>query len=110
MFDRFFFGCEADDGTIGWAFATDVNPLGAVLQPMLGSDIGHWDVPDMRDVVPEAYELVDDGRLDADQFRAFTCDNAIRLHGGMNPRLLRRHARGGVRVRSSWTPLDFEST
>jgi hypothetical protein len=85
MFDRFFFGCEADEGTVGWAFATDVNPFGAVLQPVLGSDIGHWDVPDMRDVVPEAYELVDDGRLDADQFRAFTCDNPIRLHAQMNP-------------------------
>ena len=85
LFDRFFFGCEADEGTVGWAFAADVNPFGAVLQPVLGSDIGHWDVPDMRDVVPEAYELVDDGRLDADQFRAFTCDNPIRLHAQMNP-------------------------
>jgi predicted TIM-barrel fold metal-dependent hydrolase len=85
MFDRFFFGCEADEGTVGWAFAVDVNPFGAVLQPVLGSDIGHWDVPDMRDVVPEAYELVADGRLDADGFRAFTCDNPIRLHAQMNP-------------------------
>ena len=85
LFERFFFGCEADEGTVGWAFAADVNPFGAVLQPVLGSDIGHWDVPDMRDVVPEAYELVADGRLDADQFRAFTCDNPIRLHARMNP-------------------------
>ena len=85
MFDRFFFGCEADEGTVGWAFAADVNPLGAVLQPVLGSDIGHWDVPDMREVVHEAYELVEDGRLDTDQFRAFACDNPIRLHGRMNP-------------------------
>ena len=85
MFDRFFFGCEADEGTVGWAFAAGVNPFGAVLQPVLGSDIGHWDVPDMRAVVPEAYELVDDGRLDAAQFRAFTCDNPIRLHAQMNP-------------------------
>jgi predicted TIM-barrel fold metal-dependent hydrolase len=85
MFDRFFFGCEADEGTVGWAFAADVNPLGAVLQPVLGSDIGHWDVPDMRDVVPEAYELVEVGRLDVEQFRAFTCDNPIRLHAQMNP-------------------------
>jgi Amidohydrolase len=84
-FDRFFFGCEADEGTVGWAFAADVNPFGAVLQPVLGSDLGHWDVPDMRHVVPEAYELVEDGRLDALQFRAFTCDNPIRLHGRMNP-------------------------
>jgi predicted TIM-barrel fold metal-dependent hydrolase len=86
LFDQFFFGCEADEGTVGWAFAADVNPFGTVLQPVLGSDIGHWDVPDMREVVHEAYELVDDGRLDHDQFRAFACDNAIRLHGRMNPR------------------------
>jgi hypothetical protein len=35
--------------------------------------------------LPEAYELVDDGRLDAEQFRAFTCDNPIRLHAQQNP-------------------------
>jgi len=84
QFGRFFFGCEADDATISWAFADQVNPLGATLQPMLGSDIGHWDVPDMRDVLPEAYELVAQGLLSLAQFRAFSCDNAIRLHGGMN--------------------------
>jgi predicted TIM-barrel fold metal-dependent hydrolase len=85
-FRRFFFGCEADDATISWAYASDVNPFGTSLQPMLGSDIGHWDVTDVNDVMPEAYELVEDGRLDAEQFRAFACDNVIRLHGGMNPR------------------------
>jgi hypothetical protein len=41
-------------------------------------------VADMRGVVPEAYELVERGQLDAAQFQAFACDNAIRLHGGMN--------------------------
>ena len=81
-FDRFFFGCEADDATISWAYD---NPLARTLQPMLGSDIGHWDVTDVDEVVPEAYELVEDGRLDAAQFRAFACDNVIRLHGRMNP-------------------------
>jgi predicted TIM-barrel fold metal-dependent hydrolase len=84
-FDRFYFGCEADEQTVGWAFDARTNPLGAVLRPMLGSDIGHWDVPDMTGVLPEALELVDDGRLDAGQFRAFACDNAIRLHATMNP-------------------------
>ena len=53
---------------------------------MLGSDLGHWDVPDARDVVPEAYELVEHGLITAADFRDFACDNAIRLHGGMNPR------------------------
>lgn len=85
LFDRFYFGCEADEGTVGWAMAAEVNPHGAVLKPVLGSDIGHWDVPDMLEVVGEAYELVTDGKLDAPQFRAFSCDNPIRLHGEMNP-------------------------
>ena len=28
---------------------------------MLGSDIGHWDVTDTTEVLPEAYELVENG-------------------------------------------------
>ena len=52
---------------------------------MLGSDIGHWDVPDMTAVLGEAHELVDEGRLTVGQFRAFACDNPIRLHGRTNP-------------------------
>jgi hypothetical protein len=80
QFDNLYFGCEADDGTIPWAYGIE-----PALRPMLGSDIGHWDVSDATDVVPEAYELVETGKLTPEQFRAFTCDNVIRLHGGMNP-------------------------
>jgi predicted TIM-barrel fold metal-dependent hydrolase len=86
QFDHFYFGCEADDGLVSWAFADHVNPCGQVLRPVLGSDLGHWDVAAMERVLPEAYELVERGHLDAAGFRAFACDNAIRLHGGMNPR------------------------
>jgi predicted TIM-barrel fold metal-dependent hydrolase len=85
QFERFYFGCEADDATISWAFAEHVNPHGARLRPILGSDLGHWDVADMTTVLPEAFELVEDGLLDGAQFRELTCDNAIRLHGAMNP-------------------------
>jgi len=85
QFGRWFFGCEADDGTVSWAFADRVNPLGATLQPIFGSDLGHWDVTDMRDVLPEAHELVERGLVTPAQFRAFSCDNTIRLHGAMNP-------------------------
>ena len=52
---------------------------------MLGSDIGHFDVKDMRKVLTEAYELVDDGLMTPADFRDFTFENAVRLHGGMNP-------------------------
>jgi hypothetical protein len=81
---RFYFGCEADDPTNAWAFTSDTNPHGVRLRAVLGSDLGHWDVPDAREVLPEAYELVEHGLLTADDFRDFACDNAIRLHGGMN--------------------------
>ena len=50
----FFFGCEADDPMTATAFNTKVNPFGARLNAMFGSDISHWDVPDMADVLGEA--------------------------------------------------------
>jgi hypothetical protein len=82
---RFFFGCEADAPVDACAFDPRMNPFGAKLQAVLGSDIGHWDVPDLRDVLGEAYEFLEHGLMDVDDFRAFTFENAVRLHGGMNP-------------------------
>ena len=83
---RFFFGCEADDPMNALAFDRDKIPRGARLNAVFASDIGHWDVPDFRRVLPEAWELVEDGHLDAADFRAFACDHAIALHAGANPR------------------------
>lgn len=81
----FFFGCEADDRSNAWAFGRS-NPFGAKLNALYSSDIGHFDVIDMRDPLPEAYELVEDGLLTAGDFRAFTFSNAVRLWGTQNPR------------------------
>ncbi|MBI3743743.1 MAG: hypothetical protein HY261_05575 [Chloroflexi bacterium] len=39
----------------------------------------------MAEVVEEAHELVEKELISEADFRAFTADNAIRLHGGMNP-------------------------
>ena len=52
---------------------------------MFASDIGHWDVPDITGVLPEAWELVDDGLLDRDQFRAFTFEHVASLFTATNP-------------------------
>ena len=82
---NFYFGCEADDRMNVWAFNRQVNPLGARLNPLFGSDIAHFDVPDMTHVVPEAYELVEDGLISTDDFRDFTFANPVRLYGGANP-------------------------
>jgi hypothetical protein len=43
-------------------------------------------VIDMRDPLPEAYELVEDGLISRDNFRDFTFANAVRLWGTQNPR------------------------
>jgi len=43
-------------------------------------------VIDMRHPLPEAYELVEDGHITTDDFRAFTFANAVRLWGTQNPR------------------------
>lgn len=74
---KFFLGCEADDRLNAWAFDRRLNPLGARLNAIFGSDVGHFDVPDMRQVLPEAYELLRDS----------TFANAVRLWGAGNPRL-----------------------
>ena len=82
---RFYFGCEADDPINAWAFNRRANPLGARLNALFSSDIGHFDVPDMTEVVPEAYELVEHGLLTDDDFRDFMFTNAVRFWGEVNP-------------------------
>src|SRR3989475_580670 len=82
---RYYFGCEADDPLNAWAFNPKANPMGARLNAFFSSDIGHFDVPDMTDVVPEAYELVEHGLLTEDDFRDFMFANAVRFWGEVNP-------------------------
>jgi hypothetical protein len=81
----YYFGCEADDRMNATAFGRG-NPFGSRLNAIYSSDIGHFDVIDMRDPLPEAYELVEDGHITADDFRDFTFANAVRLWGTQNPR------------------------
>ena len=83
--ENFFFGCEADDRINAWAFDTKVNPFGAKLHAVFSSDIGHWDVPDMTEVLEEAWELVEDGIITQEDFKEFVFTNPLRLLCGMNP-------------------------
>jgi len=82
----FYFGCEADDPMNALAFHRKGNPFGHRLNAIFGSDIGHFDVPDMRDVLPEAFELVERELMDMADFRDFTFANAVRLWGTQNPK------------------------
>src|ERR1700723_3568040 len=81
----YYFGCEADDRMNAVAFGKG-NPFGAQLNAIYSSDIGHFDVIDMKDPLPEAFELVEDGHITQDNFRAFVFTNAVKLWGTQNPR------------------------
>ncbi|HKD70325.1 MAG TPA: amidohydrolase family protein [Candidatus Binataceae bacterium] len=82
---HFYFGCEADDPMNATAFDTSRNPFGARLNAIFSSDIGHWDVPDMREVTHEAHEMVNKGWIDESDFRRFVFENPGRMWLGMNP-------------------------
>jgi hypothetical protein len=82
---NFYFGCEADDPINAMAFDTKKNPYGARLRAIFSSDIGHWDVPDMKEVAEEAHELVDEGVITERDFRDFVFVNPVRLWTEMNP-------------------------
>jgi Amidohydrolase len=77
---RFWFGCEADDPGAAWALKLPYR-----LNAMFGSDIGHFDVPEMTSVLPAAWSLRERGLMTDEEFRDYTFGNAVRLHGGMNP-------------------------
>jgi len=83
--ERFYFGCEADDPLTSMAFNTTVNPFGAELKAMMGSDIAHWDVPDVTEVLAEAYEMVEHGWIDEDAFERFLFTNPAHFYTGTNP-------------------------
>ena len=82
---NFYFGCESDDKMNAWAFNRQCNPFEAQLNALFGSDIGHFDVANMNQVVPEAYELVEKGLVSDAGFRDFMCTNPIRFWGEANP-------------------------
>jgi len=82
---HFYFGCESDDPTVTYAFAAQANPFGAKLGAVLSSDISHFDVPDMTEVLEEAWELVEEKGMSEEDFYAFTFGNAVKLWASLNP-------------------------
>ncbi|MDH3679386.1 MAG: amidohydrolase family protein [Acidimicrobiia bacterium] len=83
--ESFYFGCEADDRLNPLAYQSDAHPFGARFKTLFGSDIGHFDVVDMAEVLGEAHELVDEQLVTADDFRDFVYTNPVRFWGEANP-------------------------
>ena len=59
------------------------------LNAVYGSDIGHWDVPDMAEVLAEVLEPLEEGLMTEDDFRAFVFENPARLLTANNPDFFR---------------------
>ena len=58
------------------AFATCL-PIQARPKAIFSSDIGHWGVPDMSEVLVEAHELVEKGHLSEQDFREFVFEKPV---------------------------------
>jgi hypothetical protein len=54
--------------------------MGVRLRPIFSSDFTHFDVPDFKEVIPEAFEMVEKGFVTEQDFHEFTFTNAARLH------------------------------
>ncbi len=77
LFSNFFFGCEGDDPMTALAFDTRKNAFGARLNVLYSSDLGHYDLPDMRDAAKEAWELVEHGLITEPDFRDLVFTNPV---------------------------------
>lgn len=82
---NFYFGAEADDPTVAYAFNDKANPLGVRLNAFWASDSGHWDVPDLTHVLADTWKLVENGALSEQDFRDLVFNNPYRFYAGTNP-------------------------
>jgi predicted TIM-barrel fold metal-dependent hydrolase len=81
---HFYFGCEADDCSVAWAFNSKLNPRGARLRAMFSSDAGHWDVTDITEILPEAHELLEDGHITDEDFSDFVFGFPAQFYATLN--------------------------
>jgi predicted TIM-barrel fold metal-dependent hydrolase len=82
---NFYFGCEADDPMNAVAFQARLWPYSARLNAMYGSDISHFDVPVMADVLVDGYENIEQGRMSEEDFKDFVFSNPVRFYTDSNP-------------------------
>ncbi|QII86546.1 amidohydrolase family protein [Bordetella hinzii] len=83
--NSFYFGSEADDRTVAAAFNERVHPLGVKINAIWSSDVGHWDVPDLTEPLAESWDLVEQGVISAEDFKAFVFGNPYRFYTEANP-------------------------
>ncbi len=81
---KFYFGCEGDDRLTALAFDRKKLPFRSRLNALYSSDLGHFDLPDMRDAAAEAYELVEHELITDEDFRDFVFANPVHFFTALN--------------------------
>lgn len=82
--NHFYFGTESDDTRVAYAFHQKANPYGDRVKAFLGSDSGHWDVPDITAVTSNAYSMVERGILSEEDLRYFLSTHPLELYTSLN--------------------------
>jgi predicted TIM-barrel fold metal-dependent hydrolase len=81
---KFYFGCEAEDSSVAWAFNRKLNPARSKLRAMFSSDISHWDVSEMKYVLGESWELVEHGHITEEDYRDFVFAYPAQFYTNLN--------------------------
>jgi predicted TIM-barrel fold metal-dependent hydrolase len=82
--NHFYFGTESDDTRVACAFHRKANPFGDRVKAFLGSDSGHWDVPDITAVTSNAYSFVENGILTEEDLRYFLSIHPLELYTSLD--------------------------
>jgi hypothetical protein len=82
---NFYFGAEADDPTVAYAFNTKINPLGVKLNAFWATDSGHWDVPNLGETLARTHDLIAQGALTEAEFRDVVFTHPYRFYTDVNP-------------------------
>jgi predicted TIM-barrel fold metal-dependent hydrolase len=82
---NFYFGAEADDRTLAYAFNTKATPLNAQVNMFYSSDIGHWDVPEINSILADTFQLVEEGIISAENFRQLVFKGPYDFYTANNP-------------------------
>ncbi|BAZ00425.1 amidohydrolase 2 [Tolypothrix tenuis PCC 7101] len=82
--NHFYFGTESDDTRAAYAFNQKANPFGDRVKAFLGSDSGHWDVPDITAVTSNAYSFVERGIFSEEDLRYFLSIHPLELYTSLN--------------------------
>ncbi|GAB1542637.1 hypothetical protein NUACC21_53110 [Scytonema sp. NUACC21] len=81
---HFYFGTESDDTRVAHAFNRKANPFGDRVKAFLGSDSGHWDVPDITAVVANSYSMVERDIITEEDLHYFLSLHPLELYTSLN--------------------------